>query len=167
MRVKLIVSAIVFQILAVLAMLGYAYMPIFFGKEIRVDVALYDPRDLFRGNYVSLDYDFSTLPPSLQPYDSNVTKNGDRIYLKLKQDENGTYIKDDFSLAKPENGMFLAGRIEYNQAKFGIEAFFMPPQKALKMEKDIGRSGAWAILAVMDNGRARIKQIALKAEDEN
>ena len=42
-------------------MLAYVLMPLYLGKEIKVRVNLYDPRDIFRGNYVSLSYDFSNL----------------------------------------------------------------------------------------------------------
>ncbi|QCD52617.1 GDYXXLXY domain-containing protein [Campylobacter sp. RM16192] len=157
MRVKILIFAIIFQILSLIAMLTYAYAPIYFGKEIKVDVTLYDPRDLLRGNYVSLNYDFSALPIKY----ADLQKPGTKIYLALK-DINGTYVKDEYSFVKPKNQIFLTGRIYGNRAKFGIEAFFMPIDKALQIERDIRQKGAWAILSVMDNGSARIKEIVLK-----
>lgn len=59
MKIRSLILAIIFQILLIIAMLAYALMPLYLGKEIKVRVKLYDPRDLFRGNYVSLSYDFS------------------------------------------------------------------------------------------------------------
>ena len=61
MKIRSLILAIIFQILLIIAMLAYALMPLYLGKEIKVRVNLYDPRDLFRGNYVSLSYDFSNL----------------------------------------------------------------------------------------------------------
>lgn len=162
MKFKILMSAIIFQISTLFVMLGYAYAPIYFGEEIKVDVRLYDPRDLLRGNYVRLSYDFSNLPSQYSPYDSNTTVTGDKIYVKLKNID-GIYVKDDFSLTKPQSGVFLSGRVEYSVANFGIEAFFMPPDKALKMERDIRDYGALAILSVMKNGKARVKEIILKS----
>jgi len=54
MKLKLIFAAAVFQILAVIVMLAYAYAPIYFGKEILLRTTVYDPRDMFRGDYVRL-----------------------------------------------------------------------------------------------------------------
>ena len=59
MKIRSLILAIIFQILLIIAMLAYALMPLYLGKEVKVRVNLYDPRDLFRGNYVSLSYDFS------------------------------------------------------------------------------------------------------------
>lgn len=59
MKLKLIFAAAVFQILAVIAMLAYAYAPIYFGKEILLQTTLYDPRDMLRGDYVRLSYGFA------------------------------------------------------------------------------------------------------------
>ena len=54
MKIRSLILAIIFQILLIIAMLAYALMPLYLGKEIKVRVNLYDPRDLFRGNYVSV-----------------------------------------------------------------------------------------------------------------
>ena len=51
MKIKVLIVAVIFQILLIGIMLGYALMPLYFGQEVRVRVNLYDPRDLFRGNY--------------------------------------------------------------------------------------------------------------------
>ena len=169
MRLKLILGAVIFQILALLAMLANAYAPLYFGKDIRVDVSLYDPRDLLRGNYVSLQYDFTrNLPIFHGAYDKEVDENQsigkDKIYVSLKPDENGTYQSDGYSFERPKDGVFIVGSMGYEGVKFGIEAFFMPPQKAIQMEKDIRESGAYAVLAVMDNGKARVKDIVPKGK---
>ena len=58
MKIKTLIIAVIFQISLIGVMLGYALMPLYFGEEIKVRVNLYDPRDLFRGNYVDLSYYF-------------------------------------------------------------------------------------------------------------
>lgn len=161
MKFKLIIFAIIFQILALLGMLGYAYAPIYLGKEIVLDVDLYDPRDFLRGNYVKLSYEFSN-------FDSNETHDYEskkEIYALLKEDENGVYKFDHHSFDKPESGVFLRGRLLYGyDANFGIEAFFLPVEKATAMEEQIRDNGALAVVSVMSNGKARVKDIIIKPD---
>ena len=159
MKLKLIFAAAIFQILAVIAMLAYAYAPIYFGKEILLQTTLYDPRDMFRGDYVHLSYGFAGIY-ELDKRDSNLSKrqqlHGSKIYAILK------YKFDKYSFKRPDGGTFLAGRVDYNTANFGIEAFLMPPQKAQQMERDMMEFNATAVISVMDNGKARIKDIVLE-----
>ena len=165
MKLKLIFAAAVFQILAVIAMLAYAYAPIYFGKDILIRTTVYDPRDMFRGNYVRLSYGFAGIY-ELDKRGLNLSKrrqlHGTEIYAVLKQDKDGKYKFDKYSFERPNGGMFLAGRVDYNTAKFGIEAFFMPPKKARQMERDMMEFNATAVISVMDNGKARIKDIVIE-----
>ena len=168
MKLKLIFAAAIFQILAVIAMLAYAYAPIYFGKEILLQTTLYDPRDMFRGDYVRLSYGFAGIY-DLDKIDANLSKrqqlHGAKIYAILKQDKDGRYKFDRYSFERPNGGTFLAGRIDYNTANFGIEAFFMPPRRAQQMERDMMEFNATAVISVMDNGKARIKDIVLEKPD--
>ena len=165
MKLKLIFAAAIFQILAVIAMLAYAYAPIYFGKDILIRTTVYDPRDMFRGDYVRLSYGFAGIY-ELDKRGLNLSKrrqlHGTEIYAVLKQDKDGKYKFDKYSFERPNGGMFLAGRVNYNTAKFGIEAFFMPPKKARQRERDMMEFNATAVISVMDNGKARIKDIVIE-----
>jgi len=162
-------------------------MPLYLGKEIKVRVNLYDPRDLFRGNYVSLSYDFSDFSNLQQSkfdektgveiyiYDRNISKN-DEIYAILKQDANATYAFDKFSFTKPKDALFLAGKFDgYLFVKYGIEEFYMPTKKAKQTEREMMDQDVdtVAVLMVMDDGRARLKDLIItpngkkRSNDEN
>lgn len=154
MKREWILGAIIFQLVCLLGMLANAYAPLYFGKEIKVKVSLYDPRDFLRGNYVKLSYDFSDVG-------DNYRESGRKIYAILKKNKEGFYIFDKYSYNEPENGVFIAGRVNYFSANYGVEAFFLPKDKALKMENDIREKEAYAIIAVMDNGKARVKEIVI------
>ena len=163
MKLKLIFATAVFQILAVIAMLAYAYAPIYFGKEILIRTTVYDPRDMFRGDYVHLSYGFAGIYElDKRGLSKRRQLHGTEIYAVLKQDKDGKYKFDKYSFERPNGGMFLAGRVNYNTAKFGIEAFFMPPKKARQMERDMMEFNATAVISVMDNGKARIKDIVIE-----
>lgn len=163
MKLKLIFAAAVFQILAVIAMLAYAYAPIYFGKDILIRTTVYDPRDMFRGDYVRLSYGFAGIYElDKRGLSKRRQLHGTEIYAVLRQDKDGKYKFDKYSFERPNGGMFLAGRVDYNTAKFGIEAFFMPPKKARQMERDMMEFNATAVISVMDNGKARIKDIVIE-----
>ncbi|ORI07926.1 hypothetical protein A3835_05470 [Campylobacter concisus] len=175
MKIKVLIVAVVFQILLIVIMLGYALMPLYFGQEVRVRVNLYDPRDLFRGNYVDLNYEFSNFHSRnfdendednryIDQYDERV-RDGARVYAVLKPDVNGTYSFAKFSIRKPENGVFLAGRYDgYSLVKYGIEHFYMSPDSAANTEDEMREEDvhAYAILMVMDNGKARLKDLIIQ-----
>lgn len=175
MKIKVLIVAVVFQISLIGIMLGYALMPLYFGQEVRVRVNLYDPRDLFRGNYVDLNYEFSNFHSRnfdendkddryIDQYDERV-RDGARVYAVLKLDVNGTYSFSKFSISKPENGVFLAGRYDgYSLVKYGIEHFYMSPDSAANTEDEMREEDvhAYAILMVMDNGKARLKDLIIQ-----
>lgn len=187
MKIRSLILAIFFQILLIIAMLAYALMPLYLGKEVKVRVKLYDPRDLFRGNYVSLSYDFSDFSnlqqykfdeksgKEIDIYNRNFSKN-DEIYAILKQDANATYAFDKFSFTKPKDALFLAGKFDgYSFVKYGIEEFYMPTKKAKQTEREMMDQDvdAVAVLMVMDDGRARLKDLIItpngkkRSSDEN
>ena len=175
MKIKVLIVAVIFQILLIGIMLGYALMPLYFGQEVRVRVSLYDPRDLFRGNYVDLNYDFSNFYSRnfdendkddryIDKYDERV-RDGARVYAVLKPDVNGTYGFAKFSISKPDNGVFLAGRYDgYSLVKYGIAHFYMSPDSAANTEDEMREEDidAYAILMVMDNGKARLKDLIIQ-----
>ena len=175
MKIKVLIVAVVFQISLIGIMLGYALMPLYFGQEVRVMVNLYDPRDLFRGNYVDLNYEFSNFHSRnfdendegdryIDQYDERV-RDGARVYAVLKPDVNGTYGFAKFSISKPDNGVFLAGRYDgYSLVKYGIEHFYMSPDSAANTEDEMREEDidAYAILMVMDNGKARLKDLIIQ-----
>ena len=101
MKLKLIFAAAVFQILAVIAMLAYAYAPIYFGKDILIRTTVYDPRDMFRGDYVRLSYGFAGIY-ELDKRGLNLSKrrqlHGTEIYAVLKQDKDGKYKFDRYRI---------------------------------------------------------------------
>ncbi|WP_103624860.1 GDYXXLXY domain-containing protein [Campylobacter concisus] len=175
MKIKVLIVAVVFQISLIGIMLGYALMPLYFGQEVRVRVNLYDPRDLFRGNYVDLNYEFSNFHSRnfdendednryIDQYDERV-RDGARVYAVLKPDVNGTYSFAKFSISKPDNGVFLAGRYDgYSLVKYGIEQFYMSPDSAANTENEMREEdvNAYAVLMVMKNGKARLKDLVIQ-----
>lgn len=156
--------AVLFQLLVLIGMVGLSAMPLWTGQEIKVKTIPVDPRSMFRGNYARLRYELSEI--EIDRSDKKI-RNGEVVYVSLIQAENGLFEFSNASLDKPQNGIYLRGRIQTNRysdkqkthrVKYGIEAFFAPKVKALALEEDL-RDGGVAVLMVASSGKARLKDV--------
>ncbi len=162
-----VVLAIVFQFVVLSGMYVNAALPMWTGSEIRVKTVPVDPRSMFRGNYARLRYKFSRIERKQFPENEEL-RNGEVVYAVLKLAPDGLYELAQVVLDRPENGTFIRGRIKSRhgwrrglrsaQVNYGIEAFFAPKKKALRLEKEL-RDGGVAVLMVSAGGKARIKDV--------
>lgn len=155
---------IVFQVVVLAGVYLNAMHPLWTGETIRLKTVPIDPRSLFRGNYARLNYDISTIPkrdadPIFTPRMHEV------VYVRLKPDEKGLMGYSGISAQKPDQGMFIRGRIQNRFAgnsgyrvKYGIEAYFAPKKKALELEKKL-RQSAVAVIKVTPNGKAALLEV--------
>ncbi len=158
---KGILYAIAFQVAVLLSMLVFAYAPLYFGDKIVLKASGYDPRDLLLGNYTRLRYDGVSRVKSPVGY-----KSDEQIYLSLVK-KGEFYVGDKLSLKKPKKGLYLKGRVDYSSSsnydtrlRFGIEKYFLPKKKALKLERDLRKTKAKVTLGVLF-GNARIESVEL------
>lgn len=157
-----IMAAITLQVLVLVGMVGAAALPLLTGTEINVRTVPIDPRDLFRGNYARLGYEFSMIDADALPAQP-VVRVGEVVYVSLQQADDGLYALASASLQKPVSGLFLRGRVEYSTGEqysvlYGIEAYFASYEEAIELERQL-RDRAVATLAVSADGRARLKSI--------
>lgn len=155
-----LLAVLTLQVVILAGVFVNGFYPLWLGKEIRVETRPVDPRDLFRGNYARLGYDFSTLPATgFRP--------GDVIYLPLEQDGD-LWRGLTPSHQPPAQGLYLRGRVSglpwggTRRVTYGIEALFAPKEKALQLEREL-RDGAVAVLKVAPNGRAALVTVETKA----
>ncbi len=102
-----------------------------------------DPRDMFRGEYVQLHYDFSLLKLD-KIIDRNQQEESKLIYAVLKEDQE-VYILDHFSLVKPsDSSVFLRGTPVGSQLfeglliRYNLESWFVPEGQGPELERNIG-----------------------------
>jgi len=158
--------AIAFQLTVLAAEYLGAVYPLWTGKEIRLKVVPVDPRSLFRGNYARLRYAISSIELKVQGEKGRV-RQGDFVYVKLKPGPDEFFVVDGASFERPESGAFIRGRLQAPdirpdggkyEVRYGIEAWFASPEKAVAMEKEL-RRGAMAVVMVSASGKATLKEV--------
>ncbi len=160
-----LLAVIIFQTCVLAGEYLGAVYPLWTGKAIKLRTQPIDPRSLFRGNYARLRYDIASIPSADFNHPDRL-RNGEVIYVTLKDESNGIYSYASVSLDKPANGVFIRGRIANDSwrhtalsyhVKYGIEAYFAPKQKAIALERKLGN--ALAVVMVADNGRATLQDV--------
>lgn len=129
------------------------------GHEVLLETIPVDPRDLFRGDYVILNYAIAS-DKSYRNY-----KNNQIVYVKLKTDDKNVAHIDKVTEYRPHDGLYIRGKIQNSQSKnlfnpqdveFGIENYFVKEGTGIKLQRDL-RNGALVKVAVDKFGKAKVK----------
>jgi len=136
------------------------------GTEVVLKSIPVDPRDLFRGDYVVLSYDISTLHMDSLEVKHDKIERGDRVFVKL--DTNGPHAKA-LGIAKTpyQDGLYLSGAVSYKKdntlrVNYGIESYFVQEGTGKELEKI--RKDLDVIVAVDKKGNAVIKYLRHKGQ---
>jgi uncharacterized membrane-anchored protein len=174
MRKPYIILAVILQLIVLAYMAGEREFILHIGKVIHLRTAPIDPRDLFRGDYVRLNYEISRISVNMVESADRAAgaKKGAKIYVNLKEGPNGLYEPASAGFQKPQEGLYLTGRIPHPYqnlqavnpiwVNYGIEAYFVEQGKGREMEKRLGSRTDLQVplemeIAVSPNGKAVIK----------
>jgi uncharacterized membrane-anchored protein len=161
-RVVALVGAIMLQLLVLAGELLGAVYPRWWGQAVHLAVQPVDPRSLFRGNYARLRYAIGEVQLDRLP---RTLRRGEPVYVPLRRDATGLMQADGLSLEPPDDRPFIRGRVETHHAtprgvsvrlRYGIEAYFLPRDKALALEKSLRNSGSVASVMIAPNGKAAL-----------
>jgi uncharacterized membrane-anchored protein len=111
MRLKF-AALILFQVLLLVTIIGYRQYWVATGDRILLKSAPVDPRDIFRGDYVTLAYDISTIDLDKLGTGERFKRN-DTIYAALDKKDDGPYRLDSVSRTMPSGKRFIRGRVTY------------------------------------------------------
>ncbi len=174
MKRSIVILAVILQLIVLAYMAAEREFILHRGSIIHLRTAPIDPRDLFRGDYVRLNYELSRIPTDTIKNAEGVEelKKGQKIYVTLKEGPNGLYERVEAHLHKPKTGLFLTGRSVYPHRlssttsplwiNYGIEAYFVEQGKGREIEKQQGSRTDVQIplemeIAVSPTGKAVIK----------
>jgi uncharacterized membrane-anchored protein len=166
---KVLLVTVAAQLLILVAMIGLRAIPLVTGQTVLVRVQPVDPRDLFRGDYVILSYDFSRVTQEqiegLSDKERGSWKNlqGRTVYVPLVPDSTGTRMRaGKATVVQPAAGLFLKGQMErYGSVKFGIESYYVQEGTGLRYEQAIRDRQLTAELAVTSGGQAALKGLRI------
>lgn len=168
----LLIAAAVFQLLILAGMIAAATTARHGADRILVQVIPLDPRDMFRGEYVTLSYAFSQVPaegveglPGPYTTDNQDEWQGRAVFVPLTPIEGreDRYTSGPPSVTPPPNGVpFLQGTLETpSEIDYGIETFYVqegggPPYEEAARERKL-----WAELAVSRHGHAGVTGLVI------
>lgn len=141
-----------------------------FGQEILLETAPVDPRDLFRGDYVTLSYEISRINLNEIPYDTDFSTRED-IYASLSKKDK-FWTVDAVSHTKPGFGkdqVCMKGRVTNsfdNQVSvdWGIESYFVPEGKGRLIERQRNVENVSVVVSVDSTCSSVLKELLINDE---
>lgn len=167
----LLLLAVGFQVIVLLAMIALRATPLLTGKTILVRVIPIDPRDLFRGDYVVLGYEFSRMPPEgIEGLPEERSRSnaslwlGKDVYVTLVPDTDGQHWRmEAMSLRQPGEGTYIRGALtDFGRLEFGIEAYYVQEGEGKTYEEAIRNQQLSAELAVTKDGQAALRGLRIE-----
>lgn len=167
---KIFIILAIFWLLILGGFIAYKEFTLRTGTEVLLKTEPVDPRDLFRGNYVTLRYKISTIDLSKFSNLPTFTPNS-VVYAYLSKDENNYGNIVNISTQVPDKGLFIKGKIESVNSTsirvtYGIESYFISEKQGHKISSF--RSGDVDAKVIIDNfGHAILKTVLLNNKDIN
>jgi len=150
------------------------------GREIAMPVKPLDPRDIFRGDYVTLGYDISTLSTSQVAVGSfDKFPIGAAAYVTLAPNPAGGWavssVSPEFPKTTSPTDIVLKARVERMwrgqtatdgvlSLRYGIETYFVPEGTGRALESKVREHKIDAIVAVGPDGNAVLKGLVIDGE---
>jgi len=116
------------------------------GEQVLLETRPIDPRDILRGDYVTLGYEISfidgeILANALGFVDEGIDYSdyrGREIYVTLQKDERGIGTVKSVSVSRPPDGLYLRGVMDRRSGVvYGIGVYYVPEGTGLEIENRI------------------------------
>jgi len=135
------------------------------GREISLKTVPVDPRDVLRGDYVTLRYEISTFAGDERG--SPQTYLQERVVYAQLEERDGDWHVRSVDLEPPDEGLFLrarAGRVRDDRLPltYGIESFFVPEGEGREYEQARNRRRLWAVVSVSPHGVTHLKRLEIR-----
>jgi uncharacterized membrane-anchored protein len=178
-KIALFGMAALLQLALLALMVGDRVQILRDGTEVMLQTRPLDPRDLLRGDYVTLGYDISQLPAGALKDQPSGSRNP-IVFVKLAPNQDGVYEAvsvhtDPVSVNSPE--VLIRGRVTYGtscgrnnafcdklQIRYNLESYFVPEGEGKKLEQARNQQKLRVVAAVLPSGRAAIKRLLLDGE---
>jgi uncharacterized membrane-anchored protein len=154
------------QVAILVGMIVLDGLPLVVGERVKLQVVPVDPRDMFRGDYVRLGYEFNNFNPG------QVRGLPERYYIDWYSDEflgrsifvslapqGDRYGVASLSVDRPATGIYLTGNVvSPYRIECGIEAYYVQEGEGRRLEQLIGQRRILAEVAVW-HGQAKLVRL--------
>ncbi len=176
-RIPLIALVAVLQTAALIAMVAAKQRTLATGTPVVLKTEPIDPRSLFRGDYVRLNYAISSLNYAVVEGDNDF-KRHDRVYVMLRKGEeywDAVSIHHERPVHGPDS-VIIRGEAQYSgiwsggeerggiNVRYGIENYFVPEGEGMALERPAEGDVVSILIAVDDSGTAGIKGVLVNGE---
>ncbi|GGG02877.1 GDYXXLXY domain-containing protein [Paenibacillus abyssi] len=169
-RLKLLVGLVLLQVIVLLG-LAFSYIAVdWYGKEIRLETAPVDPRDLFYGDYVILNYEISRLPDEMWHGGAAQPERGQRAYVLLRPSTEHPELYEAAGIydERPDAGtedVVLKARVEYAwdgniELTYGFERYYVPEGTGKALEEQ--RENMQVAIKVAPWGQAKLSRLIIQ-----
>ena len=151
------------------------------GQEVRLETVPVDPRDLFRGDYVVLDYRIASI--DLPKDATSEFRRDQKVFVTLRPDETGKSKAVAISAERPAvsgTDIVIAGTVTAGSVcppnerglrvcnpgiravlvKYGLESYFVPQGEG-KIIETTEKSRVEVVAAVTPSGQSAIKRLLI------
>jgi len=124
------------------------------GRHVLLQAHPVDPHDPFRGEYVALAYRESRPPAG--------ATEGQLLYVPLHRGDDGVWVGARPTPERPARGIFLRGRVDGWQIRFGLERFYVREGTARAYEDAMHQDRLYADVVVQDDGGAQLDDLVIR-----
>jgi uncharacterized membrane-anchored protein len=140
------------------------------GRDVVLESRMRDPRDLFRGHFVTLNLDVGELRTDQVPVDRAFTRN-ETVFVELEEGDGPFWRARKLwhEIPATAEGVFLKARmqttplsgISFYRISFPFDRYFAPKERALEIENIRSDGMLGVILAVSNDGTGYIKGLSI------
>ena len=149
------------------------------GTEVLLKTRPIDPRDLFRGDYVILNYDISDVPVALIEGERPKDGRSLRLNVRLSPGADGYWTVKQASFERLEamDGTVIIKTLPIEiydwlwqgggnlLVSYGIERFYVPEGEGLSLEEARNEGRLSVAVRVSDRGQAQIRALSLDGQE--
>ncbi|OON68294.1 GDYXXLXY domain-containing protein [Hymenobacter sp. CRA2] len=167
-RRRWVLLAIGAQVVFLLLVAAAGYAVTNYGRTVTLRTSPIDPRDLLRGDYVTLNYDISQVPRRLWRGSAEPRRRRP-VYVELQPDSAGFHravaVYPDEPATLPTGHVVLRGWVanawrQGLQLRYGLERYYVPEGTGLQLERQSRRGPLRVHVSIAPWGQARITEVS-------
>jgi uncharacterized membrane-anchored protein len=176
-RIYMLALVVLLQTAALTGMVAIKHRTLITGRPILLETEPIDPRSLFRGDYVRLNYAIGSLDYANVEGDSDF-KRRDAVYVMLREGERfweAVSIHSEMPAHGPDSiivrgevrrsGIWIDGeKRDGIGVRYGIENYFVPEGEGMALERPAEGEEVSIMVAVDEAGASAIKAVLVNDE---